>query len=828
MPGVARHENRFNGLSLVKKPLKRFDAKPARITVLKPGVKERNSRRAVHFWRFATLAKFAGLLAATNSFANGSSAIVDTIVFGDSVSEHNHIFNSDHSDIVKGGLDEPARRLVPLTPETWGGGRVSFTLKVDPDKPNYATIRLWGSDATVDELILFCEGKQIGYRHLGDIDMLDIGSGEPGFNGRFFYNTTPLPLEMTRGKMNLNCEIRSIGQTWAYGNTFASYQKTMTGPTRGVYKFYTHTDGCFVPPADDKQGDAPKNPPARKEPGAEVLDQLKMRVEGEINNLLKSPRPLNEMQMQFLAKAYFAKWTVAFQNPKVVAQTLNGLDALFAAWRGNPELVQRDPSTPNPGWFEFGPAGDAVRLLAVELQPFLGETIDDGGKTIPRRAAYSELLQAGRDWHRKHRRLYTNQTMITDMNIYLSNRGIAMIDPANALAEKEALRYLREAVGLEPWRDSDKGGSGVIETGGRDWGVGTNYWQLTGKGLTKELGYVGYYGEVLDWVTSIYDATRPAPGQPGDEKIRAQLERIAQARAVFRYPMLDAEGNRAMRIEAIIGWRDGGHYPGDVAYGERPSWDASALYAAAATLAPPAIGYAQQMFGDNQFFASVRQQMQQNNSLRVTAGLLGVPDQYELLKSQPLGAFRLPMTPGQPEFVFTDEEDGVVALKNGDDILYVSLYWRARNAVNFLARVHYTTPRVDRIAVVREEAEFETGGMTFTRPDYINFGFANGGPRYPVEMHSAHAGEKLPIAKVLAGTRFRPGDESVYAGKGSFYTLRYGSYLIGMNMTPDKTFELNPPTGIGEAKDLVSGKTLKLDAPMQVAPRSTIVLWLGK
>ena len=34
----------------------------------------------------------------------------------------------------------------------------------------------------------------------------------------------------------------------------------------------------------------------------------------------------------------------------------------------------------------------------------------------------------------------------------------------------------------------------------RRWNVGTNYWQLTAKGLTKELGYVGYYGEVLDWV----------------------------------------------------------------------------------------------------------------------------------------------------------------------------------------------------------------------------------------------------------------------------------------------------------------------------------------
>ena len=64
------------------------------------------------------------------------------------------------------------------------------------------------------------------------------------------------------------------------------------------------------------------------------------------------------------------------------------------------------------------------------------------------------------------------------------------------------------------------------------------------------------------------------------------------------------------------------------------------------------------------------------------------------------------MTPGQPDFVFSDEEDGVVAVKNGDEIFYASLYWRARNAVNFLARVHFTTPTMDRIAVVREDAQF--------------------------------------------------------------------------------------------------------------------------
>ncbi|HEX7618230.1 MAG TPA: hypothetical protein VF480_05870, partial [Verrucomicrobiae bacterium] len=500
------------------------------------------------------------ILAVENSPAQNPSAIIGAIAFGDSNSEKAHHFRDTRSEVIRGGLGEPARILPQLNAGAWEGGRLAFTLQVDPQKQNYATVRLWGSDATDDQLVLFCEGKQIGYRHLGDIDILDIGGGEAAYPGRFIHNTAPLPLEMTRGKTNLLFEIRSYGPTWGYTSQFEIFQKPLAGPTRGIYKLYTHTDGCFVPPAGEKQGEAPAHPPVRREPGAEVLDKLKARVNGQVNSLLQSTRPLNEMEVQFLARAYYVKWTPAFQNPKVVAQALKGLDALFAGFRKNPELAHNDPATPNPGWFEFGPAGDAMSLLAGPIQPFLDAMIDDGGKKISRRAAYSEMLLAARDWHRKHRRLYTNQTMITDMNIYLSNRGLEAVDPAGALSEAEVRRYLYEAIGLEPWRDSDPGADS------QTWGVGTNYWQLTTKGLTKELGFVGYYGEVLDWVTSIYDATRPAPGQPGDEKIKAQLAKIAKARAAFRYPGTDADGFRAMRIEAVVGWRDNGHYPGDVAY----------------------------------------------------------------------------------------------------------------------------------------------------------------------------------------------------------------------------------------------------------------------
>jgi hypothetical protein len=762
----------------------------------------------------------------------GQSSLSDTLTFGDAGSEARHAVTGVHSEIITGGLGEPARILLPQTDPAWEGGRLAFALAVDPQQQNYATVRFWGSDATQNQFVLFCEGRQVGYRHLGDLDILDIGGEEAPFAGRFSYTTTPLPLSLTRGHTNINCEIRSYGPTWGYASDFATFQKPLAGPTRGIYKIYTHTNGCFIPPPADIQGNAPPNPPVRTGPGEEVMAKLKTRVDGEVKKLLASPARLNQPQMQLLANAYFVQWTAAYQQPRAVAQVLKSLDALFAAYRKNPKLAEADPATYNPDWFGLGMAANALQLLAGPLQPALSESIDDGGKPVPRRTAYAEMFTVSRDWHRQHRRLYTNQSMINDLyGIYLCNRAVEVVDPTNALAENVVRRYLYESVGLEPWRDSDPAGGTVSEVKANGWNVGPDYWELTAHGLTKELGYVGYYGEVTDWVVAIYDATRPAPGHPGDEKIKAQLEKIANARAVFRYPGTDADGFRAMRIEAVVGWRDSGHYPGDVTYGERPTWDASTLYEAAATLNPTAIGYAQQMLDDHQFFISLERQMAQAGSVRVTAGLLGVPDQYELIRAQPPQPQRLPMTPGRPDLVFSDEEDGVVAVKNGDDLLYASLYWRSRYAVNSLARVHYTTPRTDQIAVVYEDAQFETNGQSYTRPDWTTFGFGNGGPRYPQELHSAHTGEKLPLARLPAGVTIRPGDESVYAGKADFYNLRWGNYLIGMNLTTDRTFTLNTPADVGEARNLVTGQKVEPVAPLKIPPRSTaVVFWkeMGK
>jgi hypothetical protein len=767
---------------------------------------------------------FAGIL---NLLSPADAApLLDDIQLGVATSEQAHHFQDAGSEIIQGGLDETARHLLPLGSNDWEGGKISFSMKVDPEKQNYFTVKLWGSEVSKDFLILFCQGKQVGYRHLGDIDVLYSSNGQPPLNGRFFYITTPLPLAMTTGKEEVPLEIRATGPIWGYGSTWEKYQKPMTDPSCGIYRGYTHTDTCFTPPADEKQGDNVAHPLARTQPGEEVMTALKDRVSVAVTKILEAKNPRDQMQLELLAKAYHVKWTPAYQNTAVVQAVIQGADDYSRAYRHDPKIAESDPhgNVYNGGWLGLGPLGNAIQLVSGPLQASLDEKIDDGsGATVTRRDAWSEMLQASRDWHERNRRQYTNQSMITDLYFYLCNRAIAAIDPSHAQPEEKIRHYLYQSMGMEPWLGSDT-------DNGPEKPLGDNYYELTPHALTKELGFVGYYGEVLDWATSIYRATGD-PDKPGsgDEKIKAQLMRIEKARSYFRYPALDDDGNRAMRAETIVGWRDEGHYPGDVLYGERPTWDASPIYCAAATLSPGSIGAFQQLIEDNQFFASLERQMSQNNSLRVTAGLLGVPDQYDLLKAQPKSALRLPMSPDQPDFAWADEEDGVVAIKHAGDILYASLYWRARPAINFLARVHYIKPNFDRIAVVHEDIAFKPSGQNYARPDWVNMGFGNGGLPYPGDLHSAEAGESLPIAKYPLGVPFKPGEESPYAGRGTFYQLRYGNYLIGMNFTQDKTYQLEIPDDqkSKSVPELVAGRTVTLSKGVSVAPHSTVVLYLS-
>ncbi|HKO81097.1 MAG TPA: hypothetical protein VJU78_11915 [Chitinophagaceae bacterium] len=743
----------------------------------------------------------------------------DELFFGNPASERKHALTAIKSEVIKGGLNQTARRLLPLDTSLWYGGSLSFIMKVDPVQQNYFTVKLWGSDKDKTMILLFSEDKQVGYRHLGDIDLLWLGNGEPPFNERFFYITLPVPIQHTKGKTKVNLELRSYGDIWGYGETFEKYQRKMSGPTIGFYKAYTHTQTMIVPGKEEVQGKPLTNIAVRATPGDEIMLQLKKRVNDELNKILSSSKPPHQQEIMFLASAYSVRWTPAYKNKQVITKIIGGIDAHYRKYVLDTTIIYSDPNIYNSEWLTCGPVARSIRSLWSELQPELDKAFDDGkGNTITRSHAYTTLMKESVTYGATHRRHYTNQSMIIDLFMYDCNRALMLLDPSSALPEYQTLRYLYESLGLAPWL-------GKETPNGPEKNLGENYWQLTAKGLTKELGFVGYYGEVLDWVVDIYRSTS-YPGMPGtgDEKIKQQLLKMMKARTYFRYPSVDSDGYKAMLAEAVVGWRDAGHYPGNALYGDRGiAWDATPLMMAAATLDPAAVGIAQQMIADNQLFKMIEDKLKLGG-IRVTKSLLHIPDEYELIKKQPQQSKRLPMSAGMPGFVFADEEDGVLAIKNGEDILYASLYWRARNAVNGLAKVHYITPAIDRIANIYIQSEFDSSGMYYTRPDWVNLGFSAAREWYG-GIHSAHAGEILPIAKIPAGISFEPGDENVFAGKASFYKMEYGNYLIAMNCSKVKSFQLDIPARFDGAKILTTNNKYTETGKIMLSPQTTIVLY---
>ncbi|HEX9048701.1 MAG TPA: hypothetical protein VF988_16865, partial [Verrucomicrobiae bacterium] len=490
-------------------------------------------------------------------------------------------------------------------------------------------------------------------------------------------------------------------------------------------------------------------------------------------------------------------------------------------------------------WVGAGPFGEAIarigrqpqleKALAEEIEaPALLPAPERRGRNrsetnampttamvkMTRREAWARVLRASVDGHRlKGRRLYTNQSMIVDYNLYAANRGLQILDPAQALPEKQALRYLYEAVGLLPWLGND------TADGGSEKPYGTNYFQITHKGLSRELGFVGTYGE------TILKFMRDMAALSGDENVRKQLIKIETTRMNFRYPSEDSDGYRQMKLATEIDARTA-HFP--LQHGAYTGPDIRELWwmeVPALTGDPVAVGAAQQCLEDNQYFCRLAERDKDIDTL----GMMRNIGEYATVKAQPKSDFRLPMGDGQPDFVFSDEEDAVVALKHGQQRLFINFYYRQEFGVSGSTRLFDLTPTVMRIATVKSEFEVNSSGEKWTRPDVIDFERSGGFPPPGKKIHQAWQGEEVSIAR-------RPDDASQprygtwgpFVGKAAFYWLRYGDYLIGLNTTADQSYILPTPAGYAQARDLVSGKTLRLKNKIKVAPRTTVVLDLGK
>ena len=322
----------------------------------------------------------------------------------------------------------------------------------------------------------------------------------------------------------------------------------------------------------------------------------------------------------------------------------------------------------------------------------------------------------------------------------------------------------------------------------------------------------------------MYEASRPDRKSEGDPELREQLIKMAKARSAFRYPLPDDDGNQSMRLETVVGWRDW-KFPGPVMYTQMATQSGGPLDIARATGDPELIGYDQQMLADNQFGKAVKKIMEHRGWEPLNT-LMRMPGNYEWMMKQKPQEHRLPMTKGEPNYVFADPGVGVIAIKQDEHVLYCSLYWRARYAVNNLARVHHMTPTIERDVTVNIDSAYSDSGAFYTIPDRTDQVFSHKFAKdyEKAGMHLADAGVRQPIARVPSSVKdFKPGRENIHAGKATVYGMAYGPFCIVMNCGR-RTETIPIPKEYRGSKDLVTGEVFK-KGKMKVKRGVTAVLY---
>jgi hypothetical protein len=721
----------------------------------------------------------------------------DEIILGNTLSETAHDMSFVNASTGTGGLGESYRKLMNVGQDY--GGEMTFTMAVDPVTQNYLTIKLWGSDhPTTTEryhnLYLFHDGnKQLGYREMGcDLLPLDRCAADNFYKDRFVYSTYMLPSSMTQGQSSVTLKIQVWGYWWPYGNSWDDCQKRLDEPSRGLYRLYTHTDPFFAP-IGERQGTEPAQGPVQPSDGQDNLSQLRNDANGWVAYLLtKGASSIKTGEAMHLARAYGSSWATKYQSSDVLDKIVAVLD-YYANAQGQGGNKTTIFGGGNESWWAHGCLGEALMAVydGLNSRGDLSQTVNFGSGNVTRRVGYADFFADGRDWRASQpqwQMSYTNQVMYVAVSYCAADRAAKMLDPSYAWSDAYCLQQAKKAVGLLPW-DCNIG----MYYGGYNWvpdipNSFEDYHVVTSKGLSRELAYVCYYGEVGNLFARMADVMN-------EPEITAQAIKFVQARAPFQFFENDKYGYQAMRVEAAIGARKNEQIG-------RVSYNDATLEIGAVLQDPVSARFGQLYIEHNRLDSDILYWRDFDPVRRA--------NNYATVLNLPASDYRFPMGSGQPDFVWTDEENAVVAAKVGEERFYAAMYW-ITPTITDIARVHYTTPTVDRIANIKIKSEFTPLGVTMTREDNPAYWDDwRAPPPEALDLHSYHAGETLPVA---AGQM---------SGRAEFYELRYGPFLIGMNCKPDESYTFDP-VGFESGYDMVS-KTTKT-SPMTVQPRTTVVFY---
>lgn len=495
------------------------------------------------------------------------------------------------------------------------------------------------------------------------------------------------------------------------------------------------------------------------------------------------------------ARAYHGQWSNYYHNEELLERVASALDYYTKAQGATGGFVNDGwPGGPNRkeggGIIEgFGVKGIGEAIIslyaAMNEREMLDVLIDhDNNPNTPkvsRREAYTEMLVKARSHLTRIRGRIANQELANMYAMYLVNEAVKLLTPEEAWSDEKVYEYIYPALGLtinkhegarRPYTISPKG-------------IG-----MEGNSFEDRGGYDGNYGpHSIKFASYLSKYTR-------NPDIIKRTSDLIKAMSNYFNLMNDAQDNTVLIHEEVVSWRVN-YSPGRSKYLPNP-------YMAFEHRVPEALrmlhlyiqhGAVFKSQGFENFDAHYLSRL--DEAINILEGFeqaklkgLGENQPYiqamidafyrsgsdaaeintKLLNQAKPDSIYLPMEAGAPDFAWADEVATTIVAKNQREKLYMTLNFRGQKAANHLAKVHFTTPTIERIA--------------------------------NIEMASPYGFQELYVAK-------------------------YGDYVIVMNASLDKAYNIRVEGDYKRAVDLISRKDIDLTVVLQLKPQSTYILYLS-
>lgn len=815
------------------------------------------------------------ILAAMMLLPVGATAqVTDRIVLGNALSEQQHgliTYCPDKTQTVSDGLlGQTARNALRFEQNPFCGshpgiygGEYSFVLRVDGTAQNYLTLRTSGSDVTNGERYWV----QVDGRELLDYTRDAVTFGSNRAPGAFAYNTLVVPRIMTDGKQQVVVRVRSVGRYWGYApqGQFDTYQRALAQDMPPVYAVYMSTNPN-VELADEQQGSLRRYADAPASGSTATLAQMKTEVQNALVNAIKNqvnggdfkPAYANNNFNVVLAMGYAYQrgvyGTSANDLAKKIRVAIDSLVYINNLGKAGADITlsaEGQTATRQLAWAGwgglYGQQGMGMYLLwraGKVTDAFLNQQVDLGNGKKTRREQWIEAFRESFDVGMTYsgRRYITNQLMESSHSVYGAALALYALDPQTYHnAPKLALRFMREAVGVDEWTGVPKNalfdGSVKDADGYPDYVLGdpdteasgTNYWghhfhAMTAKGNGREQGWTctSCYGNMAGRITDMYIATLqdpyigtsaavPAGSPAGDTDILNVALMNTKTQAYFTYPNVDAKGNRGIIGESSMCWRNR-YDPGHNFY--------ASLMCGALADDEEVLGHALQAYKEGHFAPDTGGRLfpyYTHNYYLADA----IDKLIAYAAAHDSDYKRMPSTSGEPDYVMGDAQDAVVAVKHGDVYLFVN--FMAESSPLESGKAHLITPQtVKAISFVPEVLKTFPSGQTVTCADVYwngnhkitypdNPQMANGGMQYERPAYDAqgHYNSARPMAQ--------------------YYQQLLGQYLVAQNCSAADTYALVMSDAVSgrQAVDISTGQTVTLSSAITLAAQETKVYYIA-